>query len=134
MQGTGLTYLFVTPLSGNGFSARSAFTIAGPPGERQVNATAVFPATVQTHMAVVIDGTTKFMSFYINGMLAGQVSLPTATLSSLPDVNNWLGRSQFGADPEFSGSITEFRIYSRARTAMEIGASAMAGPTALPAM
>src|SRR5262249_25592199 len=83
------------------------------------------------HIAVVVDGTTKFMSLYQNGAFLGQIALGTTTLGGLNDVNNWLGRSQFTPDPEFAGSINEFRIYSSARTAAQIMASFTAGPDAL---
>jgi hypothetical protein len=46
------------------------------------------------------------------------------------DVNNWLGRSQFLADPGFEGSFTEFRIYGSALSASEVAASFAAGPDA----
>jgi hypothetical protein len=133
-QGMGATYLFATPLSGATPAAlRAAFTVTGIPGERQVNGAAILPSTVQTHLAVVIDGTANFMSLYQNGQLLGQIALAGTTLGALNDVNNWLGRSQFTPDPEFAGSITEFRIYSSARTATQLMASFTAGPDALPA-
>jgi hypothetical protein len=54
-------------------------------------------------------------------------------LKNVNDVNNWLGRSQFAADPSFSGTYSEFRIYSSARSAAQIAASFASGPDALPA-
>jgi hypothetical protein len=39
---------------------------------------------------------------------------------------NWIGRSQYSADPYFSGSIDEFRIYYNALTADQITALASA--------
>ncbi len=35
---------------------------------------------------------------------------------------NWIGRSQFAADPYFNGSIDEFRIYRNALGAEQITA------------
>ncbi len=91
------------------------------------------PTAAQTHVAVVVNGATNVMFFYQNGQLLGQASITGNTLSALSDVNNWLGRSQFSADPEFAGSINEFRIYSAARTAAQVMASFTSGPDALPA-
>jgi len=53
-------------------------------------------------------------------------------LSSIPAANNWLGRSQFAADSEFAGTISEFRIYGTARTASQIQASYTAGENMVP--
>jgi hypothetical protein len=159
-QGTGQTYLFLTPLGGSSV-LRTAFTVTSIAGEKIVNGPAILPSTVQAHVAVVVDGGTVagggdagagdggggdgggsdasappsggFMSLYLNGNFLGQIALGTGTtLTGLNDVNNWLGRSQFTPDPEFAGSINEFRIYSTARTAAQILASFTAGPDALP--
>jgi hypothetical protein len=53
-------------------------------------------------------------------------------LSALDDVNVWLGRSQYAADPGLGGMFTELRLYGVARTDAQIAASQAAGPDALP--
>ena len=111
---------------------RAAFTIGGPGAERLVNAPTILPTAITNQVAVVLDGTANTMSLYLNGAFQGQVTM-TAPLSSLNDVNNWLGRSQFTPDPEFAGTIHEFRVYSAARSAAQILASYNATPTGLPA-
>ena len=58
----------------------------------------------------------------------GSVSL----LSSIEDVNSWLGQSQFEIDPGFAGSIHELRLYSVALSATDIESSFAAGPDVLP--
>jgi hypothetical protein len=139
MQGGGTAYIFLTPLNSVTFSLRAAFTVAnGPGGEQQATYIAALPTAVRTQVAVVVDGVGHTMSLYENGNYLGQAMLrPSPSsgglLASLPDVNNWLGRSQFSADPAFAGTIHEFRIYSSARTMAQVMASAAAGPTALPA-
>jgi hypothetical protein len=138
MQGAGQAYLFLTPLNSVTFSLRAAFTLAnGPGGERQATYIAALPTAVRTQVAVVVDGVGNTMSLYQNGVYLGQATLPpspsaSGLLASLADVNNWLGRSQFAADPAFAGTIHEFRIYSSARTMAQVMASATAGPDALP--
>jgi hypothetical protein len=37
-------------------------------------------------------------------------------------MNNFLGRSQFAADPYFAGLIDDFRVYRRALSPEQIGA------------
>jgi hypothetical protein len=60
-------------------------------------------------------------TLYVNG-----VAVTTSTAVVLrpmalgASTNNWIGRSQYAADPYFDGEIDEFRIYSQALTASEI--------------
>jgi hypothetical protein len=133
-QGTGVTYLFVTPSNTINVHLRSAFTNNGPPEERTNNALTSMPFDVQTHIALVIDGAAQTMTMYQNGV-AADVPAPTldSTLVRLNDVNNWIGRSQFAPDEEYQGVLDEFRIYSVARSAAQIAAEFAAGPNTLPA-
>ncbi len=48
-------------------------------------------------------------------------------LSSVTDVNNRLGRSQFVADTGFGGSFREFRIYNAALSQAELAFSTLLG-------
>lgn len=137
-QGTGTSYLFFTPRPGAAGTAtncmaanampRVAISSGGPTMESCVGSSSAFP-TGLTHIAVSI-GTT--MSLYINGAAIGSPVTPTVGLSSITDSNNWLGRSQFTADQEFAGTISEFRIYNTARTGSQIAASNTAGPDTPP--
>jgi hypothetical protein len=87
-----------------------------------------FP-TGMAHVALTIDGSA--MRLYIAGAPAGNATPPVA-LSGISATHNWLGRSQYAQDPEFAGSIDEFRIYPTARSAAQIMASASAGPGSTP--
>jgi hypothetical protein len=109
---------------------RVAITGAGPSMEACVFGTAAMP-TGLTHLAVVIDGTT--MTLYIAGTSVGTPVTLSAGLASVSGYdNNWLGRSQFNADGEYAGTISEFRIYNTARTSSQISSSATAGPDSPP--
>lgn len=127
-QGTGATYLFLTPLAANasGF-VRVAFTTAGNGAETRLDATRALTASATSHVAVVIDDDKNLLSLYLDGALQGSVAF-ASQLSLLGDLNNWLGRSQFSTDPELNASLDEFRIYRAALTATEVGASFAAGP------
>jgi len=129
----GVTYLFLTPTNSINSDLRVAYTNAGPPLERVVNAPTPLPFPAQVHVAVVIDGTAATMSMYQNGVLIGTAPTLDTSLALLNDVNNWLGRSQFAPDEEFQGTLDEVRIYSAARSAAQIALDAAAGPDALPA-
>lgn len=132
-QGTGVTYLFLTPSNTINTDLRVAYTNAGPPAERVVNALTPLPFPQEVHLAVVIDGAAATLTLYQNGALVGTAPTLDTTLPLLNDVNNWLGRSQFQPDEEFQGTLNEVRIYSAARSAAQIDASFDAGPNALPA-
>jgi len=133
-QGTGVTYLFLTPSNTINTHVRGAFTTAGPPEERTANGPTQLPFKVPSQLALVIDGAAQTLSLYQDGTL---LDAPTPTvdtkLALLNDVNNWIGRSQFAADEEFQGTIDELRIYSAARSAEQIAAEFGAGPDTLPA-
>jgi Concanavalin A-like lectin/glucanases superfamily len=133
MQGDGRSYLFLTPSAAGG-GLRVAITAgAGGGDEDVVTASASLPTTL-THVAVVIDGAAKTLALYQGGALQGTASAirPSIMLGTIDDVNNWLGRSQYQADPELAGTYHEVRIYSKALSAAQITASFTAGPDALP--
>jgi hypothetical protein len=68
----------------------------------------------------------------VNGMMAGVNSNVFVTPADIgPSVNNWLGRSQWGADPLFNGSIAEVRIWEGAITPLQVALNAAAGPDLL---
>jgi uncharacterized repeat protein (TIGR03806 family) len=69
-------------------------------------------------------------SWYRDGTLVATLDLPYA-LSTINDVNNWIGRSQFSADPLSRITIDEVRLYDHALTPAEVTANASAGPESL---
>jgi len=133
----GSTTLYLTPRAGsspNYTGAQvllTAFKRADQTTAQELNVQGASAMTTGTvvHVAVVVDDSHDQIALYRNGML--ETASPfTDSLSSLNDVNNWLGRSQFSADPGFSGTIFEFRIYDEALSAGAIQASFAAGPDA----
>ena len=76
-------------------------------------------STEWTHVAVSASGTTATM--WVNGAPVGtntNFTLRPADLGAT--TNNWIGRSQFSADPGLNASIDDFNIFSRALSADEI--------------
>jgi uncharacterized repeat protein (TIGR03806 family) len=65
--------------------------------------------------------------WYRNGALQNSLDL-NLRLTSMSDVNNWIGRSQYGADSNSNISLNELRFYNRALSAGEILSSYTAGP------
>ena len=85
------------------------------------------PGGNNRHVAVVVDDDNDTITLYVQGASVGSTAF-TDHLSSLDDVNNWIGRSQYSADVEFKGSIDEFRIYSVALSDDQVKDSFIAGP------
>ena len=57
----------------------------------------------------------------------------TLSPSSLGSTNqNWIGRSQYSADPYLDGRVDDFRIYNRALSSSEVSALASGGATPTP--
>lgn len=67
------------------------------------------------------------LAWYLNGTLAATRDLPFK-LAAIEDVNNWLGRSQFGSDSCANVTYDEVRIHRRALSQNEILNSISIGP------
>lgn len=116
-------YIFLTPQAGV-TSGKSIirYAIKNGGGEQQVNYNYTFPLNTWTHFAITQSGNT--CRLYINGVLVAtntNVTIKPAALGST--AQNYLGKSQFTADPDLRAKIDEFRIYNRALTAAEIAAA-----------
>lgn len=113
-------YMYLAARNATGVP-RFAITTGGPGGEQGLNGTAALPLNQWSHLAVTIAGTTG--TLYVNGTAVAQntsMTLSPAALGTL--TNNWLGRSNYPADPVFAGAFDEFNVWSRALTAAEITA------------
>jgi hypothetical protein len=126
-QGTGTSYLFLTPSAATTNHMRLAFSTSGSTNETQVNSIRALPSGVQCHIAVVIDDTHDAMALYLNTTLEGSVAF-TGHLSGISDVNDWIGRSQYSTDPELTGTISELRIYATALSPAQLNFSLTQGP------
>ncbi|MFJ9582555.1 beta-L-arabinofuranosidase domain-containing protein [Streptomyces acidicola] len=124
-------YLYLAARNGSGVP-RFAITTGGPGGEQALGGTAALPLDRWSHLAVTISGSTG--TLYVNGTAVARntsMTLNPAALGTLR--NNWLGRSNFSADPVFAGALDEFNIWSRALTAAEITALQNDPASATPA-
>jgi fibronectin type 3 domain-containing protein len=120
--GSGTTsYMFLTPANGATGTVRFAMTTSGSGGEQQINGTSALPTGAWTHVAVTVSGNLGIL--YVNGVEVGRNSALTLTPASLGSTTqNWIGRSQYSADPYLNGRVDEFRIVNRALTAGQIAA------------
>jgi hypothetical protein len=124
---TGKSYLFLTPQVGGG-TMRAVYSLAGGSVdvETRLIGSIALPAAL-AHVALVVDAAGEELVLYVDGENVGSQAF-TGALSSINDVNVWLGRSQYDADPELNGTIHEFRVYSAALTAKQIATSFAGGP------
>jgi len=137
VNNAGQTYLFLTPANSLTGVLRVAYSVAGPgAAETIVEGPAPLPiaggvaGAAMEHVAVVVNDTAGTMQLFSNGQQLGTVPL-AGSLNAIQDLNNWIGRSNYAADPFFFGSMIEFRIYDQALTAAQITTSFQAGPGAL---
>jgi len=116
------SYMFLTtrPTSAGGlrFAIRTDSV-----AEQQVNTSAPLAVGVWQHVAVTLRGSTA--TVYLNGTAVGTNTGVTLRPSSLgQSTSNFIGKSQFSADPALTASIDDFRIHSRGLTAAEVQAVA----------
>jgi hypothetical protein len=131
------TYMFLTTQRGNQTGTtnhvRFAITTAGGSMEQRIDTTTVLAPGNWFHLAVVLPAGSPYTgTIYVNGVAAG--SNPTMTLhpSDLGVTsNNWLGRSQYPADPYLAGQLDDVRMYRRALATAEIAALTAAGAAAV---
>lgn len=102
-------YALLTPAAANGV-LRFTASVDGIPGEQQVNAPSPLPTGVWTHVAVVMDGTGVVL--YTNGAPVATNAFANLIPANSNPTNCYFGRSQFPADPYFSGELSSVRLFS----------------------
>jgi len=109
------SYMFLSPSSGNS-TLRFSTTTNGGWWEQWVE-TSPLASNQWVHVAVTRNGTTA--KLYTNGVLAAQntVNIPPANFNP---ALNYLGKSQFPADPLFNGRLDEVYLYNYALSDAEI--------------
>ena len=133
--GTGTTnYMFLTPQSSAGVVR---FAIRTPAvSEQDLDGSFTVPSGASapwTHIAVTFalnsGSTTNYTgTLYVNGVAIATKTNFTLKPSSLGSTTqNYIGESQFSADPSLMGSVDDFRIYARALSGTEV--KALAGGT-----
>ena len=124
------TYLFLTPRNGFNYTARFAVTATGAGGEQQINCPV--PVDIGAWHQVAVTLNSAFGILYLDGAPVGTNSSLTISPAALgPTTHNYLGKSQFSADPYLDGAFDEFRIYNVALSPAEIAATAALGPDQL---
>ncbi len=72
-----------------------------------------------THLTLVREN--KVMKLYVNGILLSESSVfGNNSPSDIENAANYIGKSQFSADPYFNGYIDEFKVFDKALDTDEI--------------
>jgi hypothetical protein len=126
----GKSYLFLTPMTdaGSGGLLRAVYSLSGGSAmaETRVEGPSSLPLAL-AQLMVVVDSASGRLLLYVDGAPVGEQA-SALSLSSIHDVNCWLGRSQYAADPELGATLHDFRIYDAALTPAQIAASFAGGP------
>ncbi len=112
-------YSVLTPEASSG-DLRFNISVDSIPGEQVIDAPGPLPVGVWTHVAVVMNGTSVVL--YTNGTPVGTNLYANLVPANLNATNIYLGRSQWPADPYFSGELSDVRIFSRPLASNEISA------------
>jgi hypothetical protein len=127
VAGQGYSYLFLTPNAGVP-GIRWAITTDMPAtGEILLHHEAATPLGEPQHVVVTYDGDANVSRLFVNAVLVA-TDLADRPLSGIRDINNWLGRSQWAADPLFNGQLNELRIYTGIMEPSQVAANYARGP------
>jgi hypothetical protein len=116
-------YLFLTPRANHG---RMRFAIRDGGAEQTIDAPAALPTNSWVHVAVTVDGNRG--ALYLNGTAVAISNGISIRPWQLLARTNFVGDSQFAADPTFNGKIDSLRIFGRALSSNEIRDLAWAHP------
>ena len=112
--GGGTSYLaYTAQLGADGGNQR--FALKENPTESSYDVNQITNLGEEIFYAITVDstpGNCSLYTLYRDGVFKLEVAGGTFPLSSVNDVNNWLGRSQYAGDSTMNGSYDEFRVYN----------------------
>jgi chitodextrinase len=120
-------YMFLTPY--NSYTNVMRFAIKNGGDEQVLDAPTKLTAVQWKHVAVVL-GKDK-TSLYVDGEEVASTTGITIRPSDIRPVMNYLGRSQFLADPNLSAWLDDVRIYNYALTGDEVRAVIAEDPSGI---
>ena len=123
-NGAGVTYTTLIPHNGQNGKLRWSINEAG---ETVIDGPSELVISNEVLVTVTYNYTAQSASLYIGGRKVGSGPMSKA-LYTIPDVFNYLGRSQWAADPYFQGALDEFRIYSGVKSDLQVAIDATTGP------
>lgn len=106
-------YMFLTPNGGGGMR----FVMKNG-GEEEILATEPAPQNSWIHVAVTLSN--EAVVLYLNGEEVARSTTMTIRPSDIRPVMNYIGRSQYSADPMLKAYVDDFRIYNYPLSSLEI--------------
>lgn len=106
-------YMFLTPTHGS----EMRFVMKNG-GEEEILATNPIKQSTWTHVAITISN--EAVILYVNGEEAARSTSMNIRPNDIHPTLNYIGRSQFNADPLLKAFVDDFRIYNYALTPEEI--------------
>ena len=127
-QGQYLGFIPFPPTSNNGGNMKAAFKTGG--NESDASSGDQFPVGTEQYVAVTFNANTLVGSLYTNGTLIASVTCPNSSYvpGTYNTANNVLGQDPYG-DPQFVGTIYEFRIWDGVVSPLYQAVSSAAGPS-----
>jgi hypothetical protein len=117
-----IAYLALIPRDGGG-RLRCSITGTMWYGEQTMAADTALATGRWVHLAVTLSGTVG--TLYVDGAPAAtNPNISFAPFQLGATTQNWLGRSQYAADPYFHGRMQDLRLYSGALSAGQVAALA----------
>lgn len=116
-------YLYLSPRANSG---KMRFAIRNGGSEQLMDAPTALPTNSWCHVAVTLDGARGIM--FLNGIPVATNNSMTIRPWQVLARSNYIGESQFTADPLFNGQIDSFRVFGRSLSASEIRDLAWAHP------
>jgi len=111
-------YMFLTPNSGAG-TLRFAITTNGYGSEQKIEIGG-FSSNRWYHVVVTVSN--NVVRLYTNGVLCSASSTFTITPANVKPTRNYIGKSQFMADPLFNGIIDEVLVLDYALSPAQVAA------------
>ena len=109
-------YMFLTPK--NSYTNVMRFAIKNGADEQTLDCKTALPSGQWKHVVLTIG--TGRTAIYVDGEEAASTTAISISPSDIRPVLNFIGRSQFAADPLMSADIDDVRIYNYALTADDV--------------
>ena len=130
-NGTSEYFGFIPYPANNNNNMAAAFRTSN--NENDASSTKLFPNGAEQYLAVTVNANTLIANLYTNGGLIASTKLPSSAYvpgnygGGSGTINNFLGQDPW-PDPQFQGTIYEFRIWNGVVSQRYLSASALVGP------
>ena len=105
-------YLYLCPNNGSTSAMRVAITVNNGVWNEFDSSEGLLPLGWH-HVTITVSSSAKRMELHLDGESVGSMANITNTVNALGETTqNWIGRSQYDADPYFNGAVDDLRIYN----------------------